>query len=181
MTANSGPGQGGDRPGLQELARLPGRDDQSGAGGQNRGEEAVGHPDACVLPHDLDQTGHNHFLSAEEAGRPSCRQGADPEPDGMSPGTQFSGAGDHLHEAPSFLSAGPLVLKLGTPDDDQPFQFHSITSSRLGPLTGTGPCRSLFSRAPSPPWLRLPVPPPLLIRREATTSIRWPARRSAGR
>ena len=64
----------------------------------------------------------------------------------MSPGTQFSGAGDHLHEAPGFLSAGPFLLKLGTPDDDQPFQFHRIiTSGRLRPLVGTDPCRSVLS------------------------------------
>ena len=56
----------------------------------------------------------------------------------MSPGTQFSGAGDHLHEAPGFFSAWPFLLKFGTPDDDQPFQFHCFTSGRLGPVTGTG-------------------------------------------
>ncbi len=148
-----GPRQRGDRPRGEEVRRPSGRDDQFGGGGQDCGEEPVGHTDADVLVRLFGQEVDDRLLAAEETGGPARRQRADPEPDGMHPGADFARARHDAGKAPRLLSPRPFLEELGTPDDDQPFHaFFSTTPLRPPPAR----------RRPTPangrlPLLRLPV------------------------
>ena len=118
----------------------PGADGHGRAGGQQSGEQAVGHAHRHLLApgqlpgHRLGQTFGDGPLAAEEPAGPPGRQGADPEADRLHPRAELLDHLEHPGEGPHLVPPFALVDQRRAPDHDQP-----VHRRQPGPGSATSP------------------------------------------
>ncbi len=133
------------RKGGQEVRSSTGRDDQIAMGGEDRGEQPIGHPD---LDGGDDRDGVDHLVdqrafAAEVASRPAGRERADPCSHRGNPRTEDLHHADHLDERAQRASILVLVEKVGTAHDEEAVHAHVVVRRRpsMGATTVRGGAR----------------------------------------